>query len=62
MMNMYWEDLTFEIQEPGPWMLKINTAEEYPNDIVDDGREVLLASNTVQVKARSIVVAIRPAN
>jgi isoamylase len=62
MMNMYWEDLTFEIQEPGPWMLKINTAEEYPNDIVDDGREVLLTSPTVQVKARSIVVAIRPAN
>ena len=60
MMNMYWEDLTFEIQEPGPWQLKIDTAAEYPNDIVDDGREILLASTTVQVKARSIVVAIRP--
>ena len=43
-------------------MLKINTAEEYPNDIVDDGREVLLNPSTVQVKARSIAVAIRPAN
>ena len=61
MMNMYWEDLSFEIQEPGPWLLKIDTAAESPGDLVEDGREVLLRSSIVRVTARSIVVAVRPA-
>jgi isoamylase len=56
MLNMYWEDLTFEIQEPGPWNLKIDTAAPSPQDILDDGAETPLATH-VLVRARSIVVA-----
>ena len=58
MINMYWDNLVFEIQEPGPWFLKVNTAADGPQDIVDDGQEPPLAS-PVKVHARSIIVAVR---
>jgi glycogen operon protein len=61
MINAYWEDLTFAIQEgpPGAWRRAIDTSLESPEDACETGAEVPVASQSYLVKARSIVVLVR---
>lgn len=62
MINAYWEDLCFTLQEgrPGDWKRVIDTSLNSPEDFREPGAEVPLRSQTYIVKARSIVVLIRP--
>jgi len=60
MINMYTEDLTFEIQEWSEgWKRVIDTGLDSPDDITDAGREIPLRSPRYRVKARSVVVLLR---
>jgi len=61
MLNAYWKDLTFTIQEgaPAEWRRVIDTSLESPEDFCEPGKEVRLTSPDYVVKARSIVVLIR---
>jgi glycogen operon protein len=63
MVNAYWQDLVFRIQEgvPGPWRRVVDTSLDSPSDIVEPGEEALLASLDYSVGSRSIVVLVRPA-
>ena len=58
MINTYWEDVSFTLQEPGPWSKMIDTNQASPNDI---GNPVALAEPAVVVAARSVVVAMKSA-
>lgn len=60
MINAYGADLSFTIQEVGPWNRVIDTALESPNDFCDSGNEILLESPSYIVKSRSVVVLMRP--
>ncbi len=61
MINAYWEDLLFTIQEGsvGEWTRVVDTGVESPGDIVERGCEPVLKSADYRVKARSIVVLLR---
>ena len=61
MINAYWEDLTFTMQEGavGQWQRVIDTALESPLDVCEEGREVRVTSQAYVVKARSIAVLVR---
>jgi hypothetical protein len=61
MINAYWEDLRFTIQEGkgGPWQRVIDTSLDSPDDVCEPGAEVRVTSQTYVVKARSIVVLSR---
>ena len=56
MINTYWNDVPFTLQEPGPWSRVIDTNLASPNDI---GAPVLITGPAVVVGARSVVVAIK---
>jgi glycogen operon protein len=60
MLNMDWNPHDFEIPVAmgKKWFRAIDTAQNSPDDIVDPGREVELATATCPVEARSIVVLI----
>lgn len=60
MLNMYWENLDFEIpsSEGREWYKVIDTAESSPMDIVEPGKETLVSGNVCLVKDRSVVVLI----
>jgi isoamylase len=60
MLNMYWENLEFEIPpiEGRGWYKVVDTAELSPMDIVEPGKEAIISDNVYPVKARSIVVLI----
>jgi isoamylase len=62
MINAYWEDLSFTIQEGegGEWQRVIDTSLDSPDDVCEPGAEIRLTSPTYVVKARSIVVLSRP--
>lgn len=62
MINTHWEDALFTIQEYDQrgWKLVVDTSQTSPNDIHSPGTEPLVASEQVNIKARSIVVLIRP--
>jgi isoamylase len=55
MANMYWQDVSFTMQEPGPWNRVIDTGRVSPDDI---GAPVPMLGPTVLVNARSVVVAV----
>jgi glycogen operon protein len=61
MINAYWEDLDFTIQEgsAGDWSRVVDTSVDSPNDIVERGREPILNSGEYRVGARSVVVLLR---
>jgi len=61
MINAYWEDLPFTVQEweDRQWKRVIDTSLESPNDFCELGAEIPLTSQTYIVKARSIAVLIR---
>jgi isoamylase len=56
MANMYWEDIAFTLQEPGPWNRVIDTGRVSPDDIGDPAP---MPGPAVLVGARSVVVAMR---
>jgi isoamylase len=55
MANMYWQDVSFTMQESGPWNRVIDTGLVSPDDI---GAPVPMLGPTVLVNARSVVVAV----
>ncbi len=60
MLNMYWENLKFEIPqiEGRNWYKVIDTAEASPMDILDPCQEVVITGENHLVKDRSVVVLI----
>jgi glycogen operon protein len=58
MVNMYWEDLLFSIQEDGPWLGVINTSLESPHDFFEPADRSAL-HNQVVVAARSVIVLMK---
>jgi glycogen operon protein len=56
MINAYWQDVSFTLQEPGPWSRVIDTNRASPDDI---GNPVPIAGPAVVIGARSVVVAIK---
>jgi len=61
MINAYWEDLNFHIQEGkvGDWMRVVDTSMPSPSDVLEFGKEETLSSLNYAVEARSIVVLLR---
>jgi glycogen operon protein len=61
MINAYWEDLLFTVQEgqPGEWQRVVDTSLPSPQDIAEPGQEIRLDSLQYRVVARSIVVLYR---
>ncbi|HUI43311.1 MAG TPA: isoamylase [Terriglobia bacterium] len=61
MINAYWEELTFGVQEgsPGDWRRVVDTSLDSPDDICEPGAEIPLGSPSYAVGPRSIVVLIR---
>jgi isoamylase len=60
MINAYWDDLTFTIQEGqhGSWRRIVDTARPSPDDFVEGG--VPVNSSQYRVGARSLAVLVRP--
>jgi isoamylase len=63
MINAYWEDLSFTVQEgqPGQWLRVVDTSLASPGDIAEPAGETPLAGLEYRLKARSVVVLRRPA-
>ncbi len=61
MINAYWEDLNFQIQEgnAGQWMRLVDTSMPSPFDLLEIGKEKALESLNYEVKARSVVVLLQ---
>jgi isoamylase len=61
MINSYWQDLEFVIQEgrPGDWRRAVDTALETPHDFADGGNAPVLTSLNYELRPRSIVVLTR---
>ena len=61
MINAYWEDLNFRIQEGGAsdWIRVADTSMPSPYDLLESGREEPLESQNYTLKARSIVVLLK---
>ena len=58
MINMYWEDLHFDVQEKGTWSRVIDTSADSCDDFWETPRPIA-ADQELTVKARSIVVLTR---
>ena len=56
MINAFWQNLTFEIQAPGPWRRVVDTALPSPADIAAPAAEPPVADNRYTVAGRSVVV------
>ena len=61
MINAYWEELNFQIQEgnAGQWMRLVDTSMPSPFDLLEIGKEKALESLNYEVKARSVVVLLQ---
>ncbi|WP_414582604.1 glycogen debranching protein GlgX [Scytonema sp. PCC 10023] len=60
MLNMYWEDLHFELPflQDREWYKVVDTAESSPMDIVEPGQEFMVSDDVCLVKGYSVVVLI----
>ena len=60
MLNMYWEELNFEIPsiEGREWYKVVDTADPSPMDIVEPGKETMVSGDVCLVKGYSVVVLI----
>jgi len=60
MMNMYWEELPFEIPpvQGRQWYVKADTSRPAPGDIVAEGQEREVVEQNYHVGSRSVVVLI----
>ena len=58
MINAYWQDLTYTIQQgqPGTWKRVVDTGLASPDDIREPGAEIPLSGLQYLVKARSVAV------
>jgi len=61
MINAYWEELTFEIQEgaTNTWRRVVDTSLDSPLDFLEAGNEIPLQSMDYQVPGRTVVVLVR---
>ena len=61
MINAYWEDLNFHIQEGGvsDWIRVADTSRPSPFDLLESGTEEAVKLQNYMVKARSIVVLLK---
>jgi isoamylase len=59
MINAHPQELSFRIQEPGPWLRVADTSLLSPNDICEPGNESRMEGQYYQVNSRSIVVLAR---
>ena len=61
MINAYWEDLTFQIQEgaANAWRRVVDTSLEGPFDVLEPGSELPLQSLQYRVPGRAVVVLVR---
>lgn len=61
MINAYWEELTFQIQEgaANAWRRVVDTSLESPSDFLEPGNESPLPSMDYRVPARAVVVLVR---
>ncbi len=61
MINAYWEELTFEIQEgaANAWRRVVDTSLDSPHDFIEPGNESPLQSMDYRVPGRSVVVLVR---
>jgi len=61
MINAYWQELTFEIQEgaANAWRRVVDTSLDSPLDFLEPGNESPLPSMAYRVPARAVVVLIR---
>jgi glycogen operon protein len=61
MINAGWREQKFTLQQPLPgWRRVIDTARDSPGDILEPADARPLASPTLSLKGRSIVVLVRP--
>jgi isoamylase len=58
MLNMYWENLDFQLPPDRKWFKSVDTGATPPGDIADPGGEEPVAGNTCTVAGRSVVVLI----
>ncbi len=58
MINMYWEELTFDLPTIADhqWRRSVDTALPSPHDIADFGQEVAVGGDSYRVAGRSVVV------
>jgi isoamylase len=63
MVNAFWEDLDFQIQEgrASDWLCSADTSMPSPFDLFEAGHEKAVTSLCYVVKARSLVVLVRRA-
>jgi isoamylase len=61
MINAYWENLTFQIQEgeAAEWRQVVDTSLESPFDFLDSGNESPLQSLQYRVPSRAVVILVR---
>lgn len=61
MINAFWEDLTFVVQEgqANEWLRVVDTSLPTPSDFCESGSAEALTSLSYRVKARSVVVLIK---
>ena len=59
-LNMYWEDLDFDIPDVDgrTWFRVVDTARPSPEDIVEPGQEVPISDGVYRAKGRSVVVLV----
>jgi pullulanase/glycogen debranching enzyme len=58
MLNMYWENLDFELPAHRSWFKVVDTAAQPPHDIEDRGSEIPVLGSTYSLQGRSVVVLI----
>ena len=61
MINAFWEDLTFVVQEgqAKEWLRVVDTSLPSPSDFCEPGAAKALTSLSYRVKARSVVVLVK---
>lgn len=59
MINAYWEDLDFVIQESYGWRRVVDTSLAAPGDVLEPGHEEPIGEPRYRVAARSVVVLLK---
>jgi len=59
LINAYWEDVEFAIQEGYGWKRVVDTSLPAPRDVLEPGNEEPIGDSHYRVKARSVVVLIK---
>jgi glycogen operon protein len=59
LINSYWEDVDFAIQEGYGWKRAVDTSLPAPHDVLEPGNEAPIGELHYRVAARSVVVLIK---